>query len=189
MAFADAFKKFPFLETERFVLRQLEAEDAEIYHYQQMTAQAHSKAVWSFGGEMESIEKARKWIGFANNAWKKKSRLKWGICTKRDAALIGNCELFEFANQSKAETGYWLGAEHQGQGLMTEAMTEVVRLGFETMKLHRIQAVTSTSNLASLRMLEKAGFQQEGVLRQYSLRSAIWDDSVIAAILQSDRPK
>ena len=191
MAFSDAFKIFPILNTERLVLRQLTPEDAEVYHHQQMTAQAlsgASGAAWSFGGEMESVEKARSWIGFANNAWKKKSRLRWGICLKSDKALIGTCELFDFSNQSKAEIGYWLGAEHQCKGLMSEAITEVVKFGFESMNLHRIYAVTSVSNLPSLRMLEKAGFQQEGILRQHSLRNGVWDDSIIAAILRSDLP-
>ncbi|MBV9468437.1 MAG: GNAT family N-acetyltransferase [Abitibacteriaceae bacterium] len=35
--------------------------------------------------------------------------------------------MFDFANQSKAEIGYWLGPEYQGQGLMTEGVKEVVR--------------------------------------------------------------
>jgi len=185
VSFRDAFREFPILETERLVLRELQAEDAEAYHHQQATALAiPGRPPWGFGFEAKSAETARSSILFAGSAWRKKQRLKWGICLKREnGSLIGDCEMFDFANQSKAEIGYWLGAAYQRQGFMTEAVTAVVRYAFDVMGLHRIHAFTSTSNLSSVAMLEKVGFQQEGVLRQFTLRDGTWDDSAVLAIL------
>lgn len=193
MPFATAFKTFPVLETSRLILRELTAQDAEAYHREQRSAMdLPGRPHWAYGFETESVANAARSIGFAHNAWKKKARIKWGIGLKAEGnAIIGQVELMDFANQSKAEIGYWLGASHHNQGLMTEALAAVVQYAFETMDMHRIYAKTDTENAPSMAMLGKAGFVQEGVLRQETARDGAWCDTAIMAILKSDfsRPR
>ena len=187
MAFKDAFQQFPVLETERLILSRLDPEDAEIYHQQQKSAlELAGRPPWGYGFETGSADKARASFEYARKAWEKKTRIKWGLRLRREGSLIGQCELFDFAEQSKAEIGYWLGAAYQGQGLMTECLHTVVRYGFDTMGLHRIYARTAAENMPSLAMLKKAGFVQEGVLRQDSRRDGSWGDTALMAILKSD---
>ena len=188
MAFNDAFTIFPVLETNRLILNKLTEADAEAYHAQQTSALLiPGRPAWQYGFETVSVDNARRSFGFANAAWAKKNKIKWGIRLKaNDGALVGQCELFDISHQSKAEIGFWLGQNFQNQGLMTECVQAAVKYSFETMGLHRIFASTATDNTASIKMLRKAGFVQEGLLRQDAWRDESWTDSAIMSILKSD---
>ena len=67
----------------------------------------------------------------------------------------------------KAEIGYWLGKKYWGQGIMTEAVKLATKFGFEKLKLKRIYAYVFPWNKASMRVLEKAGYKLEGVLKKH----------------------
>ena len=78
-----------------------------------------------------------------------------------------------------AEIGYWLGEAYWGRGIMTEALRAVTAFAFEAHGLVRLYASVFEWNPASMRVLEKAGYVREGVLR----RSAIKDGKVIDQVL------
>jgi RimJ/RimL family protein N-acetyltransferase len=70
-----------------------------------------------------------------------------------------------------AELGYWLGAAHWGRGIVTAAVRAVVEHAFGAEPvLQRLFALPFAGNLASARVLEKAGFQREGTLRSSALK-------------------
>jgi [ribosomal protein S5]-alanine N-acetyltransferase len=71
-------------------------------------------------------------------------------------------------DEAKAEIGYWLTADARGKGIATNAIKLLTEFGFETIGFHRIEALVVESNVASLKVLEKAGYAQEGVLRDKS---------------------
>jgi RimJ/RimL family protein N-acetyltransferase len=64
-----------------------------------------------------------------------------------------------------AELGYWLAETYWGKGIMTLAVTAITEIAFTQFGLNRVYAEPYKSNPASVRVLEKAGFQLEGVLR------------------------
>jgi len=64
-----------------------------------------------------------------------------------------------------AEIGYWLAEPFWGKGIMTQAVKQLTDYGIRTLRLHRIYAEPYATNQASIRVLEKAGFQCEGTLR------------------------
>ncbi|MGF1594188.1 MAG: GNAT family N-acetyltransferase [Kiloniellaceae bacterium] len=66
------------------------------------------------------------------------------------------------------ELGYWLAPEHWGQGLATEAAQAMVVYGFEKLGAEALQSGHFADNLASGRVLEKAGFRANGIARQWS---------------------
>jgi ribosomal-protein-alanine N-acetyltransferase len=133
------------------------------------------------------VDNARRAFSFSHNAWAKKKQIKWAIRLKsEEKKLIGQRELFDFDSQAKAELGYWLGSDYQNRGIMTEAVQAVVFYSFNTMEMHRIYAYTSTKNTPSRALLRKAGFIEEGILRQNTNRDGVWDDTAIMAILKSD---
>jgi RimJ/RimL family protein N-acetyltransferase len=74
-----------------------------------------------------------------------------------------------------AEIGYWLGEPFWGRGIVTEALVAVTRYAMESCRLTRIYALPFASNIASCRVLEKAGYTLEARLR----RSAIKDGQVV----------
>lgn len=84
------------------------------------------------------------------------------------------------------QIGYWMGVNHAGKGYMHEAVTLVVRFGFETLRLHRIEAACIPDNQRSIRVLEKAGFRREGLLRSYLRINGAWQDHLLYALIAAD---
>jgi RimJ/RimL family protein N-acetyltransferase len=69
-----------------------------------------------------------------------------------------------------AEIGYWLGEAFWGRGITTEALTLVTDYAFRRMSLLRLFALPFADNVASVRVLEKAGYEREGLLRSASVK-------------------
>jgi ribosomal-protein-alanine N-acetyltransferase len=80
-----------------------------------------------------------------------------------------------------AEVGYWLSEAYWGQGLTTRAVSATVDWAFEHYKLNRIFAMAFSHNVASMRVLEKAGFECEGVLRRSAIKNEVVLDQVLYA--------
>lgn len=70
---------------------------------------------------------------------------------------------------------------------MLEALGLVSRFAFDTLRLHRIEAACIPDNKRSIRVLEKAGFQREGLLRSYLRINGIWQDHYLYALIADDQ--
>ncbi|MGC4119514.1 MAG: GNAT family N-acetyltransferase [Myxococcales bacterium] len=81
-----------------------------------------------------------------------------------------------------ASLGYSLDAAHEGQGLMTEALREIVRFAFEDLKLHRLQANHLPENVRSAALLARLGFVREGYAKQYLFIDGAWRDHVLNSL-------
>jgi ribosomal-protein-alanine N-acetyltransferase len=84
--------------------------------------------------------------------------------------------------------GYWVGAPFARQGLMSSAVRAVISYAFITLRLHRVEAACLPHNAASIRLLERAGFTREGYARAYLRINGVWQDHLLYALLESDRP-
>jgi [ribosomal protein S5]-alanine N-acetyltransferase len=82
---------------------------------------------------------------------------------------------------SMASLGYWMGQSHSGQGLMTEAVKLIIPFADSRLRLRRIEAACVPENRASIRLLEKAAFVQEGYARQYLAINGAWRDHLLFA--------
>jgi ribosomal-protein-alanine N-acetyltransferase len=78
-----------------------------------------------------------------------------------------------------ATTGYWIDRARNGRGLATGAVGELVRVAFEEVGLHRVEAGTLVDNVASQRVLEKNDFERIGIARRYLLIAGEWRDHVL----------
>jgi [ribosomal protein S5]-alanine N-acetyltransferase len=90
-----------------------------------------------------------------------------------------------------AELGYWVGAPYWGRGIATAAVTRICRYAFEELDMLRVFATPMTSNATSRRVLEKAGFQLEGIMRRCFVKDgAVCDAALYAriALSQMHRP-
>lgn len=186
MSFEQAFNQFPILETERLILRQLQADDAsELYAYYS-DPDVYQYLDWH---GPNSVEDAAKRVISNWNRWYAEQRIiRWGIVLKVTQRLIGTIFLCDFVGESRADVGYELAKAHWNQGIMTEALRGVLSFGFETMRLHRIQAIVNPENPASLTVLKKAGFEEEGLLRAYEYHYIRRDfnDVIMLALLRRD---
>ena len=85
-----------------------------------------------------------------------------------------------------ATLGYWMGAPHAGKGRMTRAVAAVVRFGFDSLRLHRIEAACIPDNAPSIALLERNGFQREGFARAYLKIDDAWRDHILLALLEGE---
>jgi ribosomal-protein-alanine N-acetyltransferase len=86
-------------------------------------------------------------------------------------------------NRRTAEIGYWLGADYWGRGIATEAVTLVTVWAFDAHGLLRIFAQPFAENLASRRVLEKAGYVLEGTMRRNAVKDGVVRDQCLYARL------
>ena len=97
-----------------------------------------------------------------------------------DQGLIGKISLTNvvWGGFCSAFLGYKLDADHTGRGYMSMAVEMLVRYAFEELRLHRIEANVMPRNAASLRVLEKNDFVNEGFSKYYLRINGIWEDHI-----------
>jgi ribosomal-protein-alanine N-acetyltransferase len=110
--------------------------------------------------------------------------MRWGIERLDTCELIGTVG-FNLWNQKhkRAEIGYELHPQHWGQGYASEAAAAVMAYGFNNLQLIRIGAVVFLENQASQHVLEKLGFQKEGVLKNYMYQNGKAHDTFVYSSL------
>ena len=116
------------------------------------------------------------------------------ISALRDAetgAVLGYLPLFDLNwVERRAEIGYWLMPSSRGRGVATEAVAAVVAWAFADLGLLRVQGVVDVANVASQRVLERAGFEREGVLRSFKfLGDGTRGDAVLFSRVHTAEPR
>lgn len=131
----------------------------------------------------------KKWIAIQPINWLLGKSAVFAICDLQSTQLMGaiGMEISE-ANQS-AELGYWLGEPFWNRGFCTEAAQAVVGFGFEILALHKIHSQHMLRNGASGRVLEKVGFQREGLLHEHIRKWGAFEDVVVYGILNREYRK
>jgi ribosomal-protein-alanine N-acetyltransferase len=115
------------------------------------------------------------------------SALQFVIVSKSANVTIGTCLLFRLEEASgRAELGYALAREYWGQGVMREALTELLRAAFGSMGLRRIEAEVNTRNAASARLLTRLGFTKEGLLRKRWVVKGHAEDVEVFGLLRGE---
>lgn len=112
--------------------------------------------------------------------------LRYWIATRHDRGrVIGTVNINQVSRGAfhSAMLGYSLDATLQGQGLMHEALTAAIAEAFSPrFNLHRIQAAYQPNNLRSGAVLERLGFEHEGLARDYLFINGAWRDHCITAL-------
>ena len=78
--------------------------------------------------------------------------------------------------------GYWIDEKQAGNGYVPEAVALVIRYGFDTLGLHRMEAAIVPRNDESRRVADKLGLRDEGTARQFLQIRGVWEDHVRYAI-------
>ena len=111
----------------------------------------------------------------------------WAVVLADTNEVIGKFTLMNHSVQNRrAEVGFILNRQFWGQGLMTEALTGVIEFAFNELGLHRLEADTDINNAGSLAVMEKLGFQREGLFRDRWHVHDQWQDSMMLGLLQPD---
>jgi ribosomal-protein-alanine N-acetyltransferase len=108
----------------------------------------------------------------------------WFFVEKKDGTKIGT--MFHFLTGNLLEIGYILVPSERGKGYCSEAVKIMVDYLFLSRELVRVQAITDVDNFASQRVLEKAGFKKEGILRKSGFIRGEWRDRCLFSILREE---
>jgi ribosomal-protein-serine acetyltransferase len=106
-----------------------------------------------------------------------------------DGAIAGvvGFHRIDWANRATS-IGYWLAADRQGRGLITEAVRALVDYAFGSRGLHRIEIAAAVDNARSRAVPERLGFREEGVRRDAERHGERYLDLVVYALLESEWP-
>jgi len=175
------FTPFPNLETERLQLRRVVNDDVN-----EIFALRSDKETMKYIPRplVKTKEDALEHIALIDSKIDNNEGINWAITLKNDPKLIGLIGHYRIKPEHyRAEIGYMLLPEYHGKGIITEAIKETVKYGFEIMKLHSIEAVIDPKNLASEKVLQKSGFVKEAHLKENECFEGRFLDTVIYSIL------
>lgn len=176
--------QFPILESDCVRLRGIEEKDIDRLYT--LFSNPQVMRYWSRGpmtNRQEAIDYANTIIeGFAT-----RNVLNWIIADLESDQMIGTCTLYEINPQhARAGLGYALMPEYWGKGLAHDAASLAISYGFLELGLHRIEADTEPNNLRSNKVLERFGFQREGLLRERFFHPDGLQDSLIFGLLKPE---
>ena len=176
------FTPFPNLKTERLVLRRIVKEDVnEIFSLRS------DKETMKYVPRplAKNLEEAMEHIVLIDSKIETNEGINWAITIKNEPKLIGIIGHYRIKPEHfRAEIGYMLLPEYHGKGIITEAIKEVVKYGFEVMKLHSIEAIIDPENFASERVLQKNGFVKEAHLKENEYFDGRFLDTVIYSLIK-----
>lgn len=129
---------------------------------------------------------ADEWLALVAKITNQQGRQVQFAVRTADESLIGGFGFdgFQIGKSHRAEIGYWLAKPFWGQGIMTAVVQRICQHAFEEFGLVKLTAHVFTFNPASARVLEKCGFEQEGVLRKHFLKDGQFIDARLFAVLR-----
>ena len=130
-----------------------------------------------------TVEDARSFINESKNNEEKNQYIRAIVVNQEAAGVIG-CFIKDDVHCKCCEIGYWLGEDFWGKGIMTEAVKRMSQEIFQSYDVVRIFAEIFSDNAGSIRVLEKAGFQLEGKLKNSIYKNGIVSDSFIYAFIR-----
>jgi RimJ/RimL family protein N-acetyltransferase len=171
------------LDTSDLFLRPLEMGDDKAMFA--MLSDEVSMKYWS-STPITDIEQARRVLREDLDSDAEGKSLCWAIIHRERGIMIGKCILFQFDLANKrAEIGFILNRDFWRQGLMHQALEAVIEFAFERLGLHRIEADVDVLNTGSLAILEKLGFEREGLFRDRWCVYGEWQDSVMLGLIKA----
>ena len=135
-------------------------------------------AYFTLGGQREQIAAAQRQAEAGE-------RYEFGVWQIDPGALVGRISIGGISRGAlqNAYLGYGIDIDHGGRGYATQAVTLAVQVAFRDLGLHRVQAAVVPENEASARVLEKAGFREEGLARRYLFLDGQWKDHRMFALV------
>ncbi len=181
-------RAFPDLKSKRLVLREFSLEDAQdvfdIFSRAEVT-QYHNLA------SMTSPKEAEKLITSRKSLFEHQMGVRWALALKEQPhKAIGSVGFFAMNREyHSAEIGYDLHPEFWHQGYMTEAVIAALNFGYSDQfffALNRVEAITYPEHNASIRLLRRLGFMEEGLRREFGFWKESFHDLRAFSLLRRD---
>tara|TARA_R110000851_G_scaffold249968_1_gene402425 strand:- start:160 stop:711 length:552 start_codon:yes stop_codon:yes gene_type:complete len=171
------FAPFPNLETERLSLRRADKNDASPILELRSNVETMKYIPRPL---LKSTEDALEHIAMIDAKIENSEGINWAITLKNDSKLIGIIGFYRIKPEHfRAEIGYMLLPAFSGNGIISEAINEVVNYGFNKMHLHSVEGIIDPNNLGSAKVLQKNGFVKEAHLKENEFYDGRFLDTVI----------
>jgi ribosomal-protein-alanine N-acetyltransferase len=174
---------FPTLETANLRLREIVPTDAEaifrVFADEEVTRYYDLEA-------FANLDQARSHIGRQATRYQRGELIRWGICQKANDVLIGSVGVAIYQHNAQGGLGYELARPYWRKGIMSEALAMVIRFSFRTLNLNRLQALVMPGNQASAGLLDRLGFTEEGLLRDYAFFKGRYQDLICYSLLRRE---
>jgi ribosomal-protein-alanine N-acetyltransferase len=152
------FTPFPFLNTERFILRPLDVSDANEIFLLRTDAIVNK---YLDRPKANSIEDAKQFISKIEQGLQQNQSILWTISFKNDRTLIGTVCFWNISQENNSvEIGYELMPQYHGKGVMAEVLPTVIAYAFNQMEASSIEGVFHPDNTRSLILLERNNFKK-----------------------------
>jgi len=154
----------PSLPASRIVLRAFNDDDLPAIY--DIYSDAEAMAYFSVT-PIHSMDDAADILAYARRSFESRQVFAWGVADRATGALVGSCALLrpDWAN-GRAEVGFVLRRSDWGKGLAAEAVGRMLEYVFEELNLRRLEADVDPRNHRCRKLLERCGFQEEGLLRE-----------------------
>jgi ribosomal-protein-serine acetyltransferase len=133
---------------------------------------------------IRTLDDARQYLASVGQEMKKGSALNYFIF--QGGRLSGGCGFSLQMKYTRAEMGFWLEKESQGQGIMSRCLTTMIRYGFEELGLHRLELRIAPENTRSLTLARKMHFLTEGRMRDALRIGGSYQDMIVHALLKRE---
>ena len=174
----------PLLRTDRLLLRPFAASDTDAIYALQSNARV--LRYWDSPPWTER-SRAEAFIASSRKMEEDGSGARFAIESLADATFIGWCSMFRWNPTYRSlGIGYCFDEPAWGQGYATEAVRAMLQWAYGALDLNRVEAELDTRNAASRRVLEKLGFELEGLRREDCIVSGEVSDSWIFGLLKRD---
>jgi ribosomal-protein-alanine N-acetyltransferase len=176
------FTPFTEITTSRLLLRHISLNDAAAF----FLLRSDEKVMMYIDKEpLKNITEAEILIQRIEDDLQKNDAITWGICLPNNPGqLLGTIGFWRILKDHyRAEVGYMLHPDLWNKGFMHEALKQVINFGFETIKLHSIEAHINPGNAASAALLLKSGFTQDAYFKEdYFFRGKFLDSAIFSLI-------
>jgi [ribosomal protein S5]-alanine N-acetyltransferase len=177
------FSPFPELQSKRLIYRQLTVADKDaiiLLRGNPKTMQYIPRPLITNDQEVNTFVK------MMDEAIENKKGINWAVCVKDcPSIMIGIIGHYRIqAENHRAEIGYMFRDTYQEMGFATEAIAEITKYGFQTMKLNSIEAVLSPENKASEKVLIKNGYIKEGHFLEKEFYMGEFRDLMVYSLLR-----
>lgn len=160
----EIFSSIPTLHTERLTLRALRELDAEDMFEYASSPEVTRYLLWR---EHKSPAFTKEYLSYIESRYALGDFYDWAITLTDSGKMIGTCGFTRIDTiNNAAEIGYVLNPAYHHLGIATEAAGAVMKFGFETLSLHRIEAKFMDGNDASRAVMERLGMTAEGFERE-----------------------
>lgn len=176
---------FPELFCEQVRLRELTTADASSYYHYMSDAEV--KRYIPDEDVPDTEQDAYYELVYWSGLFERQQSIYWGVEDKETQQLIGTAGFHQWNKEhQRAEISYDLAKPYWGQGIMTEIVSALIDFARSDMHIHRIAASAAKNNIGSIRVLEKAGFAHEGVMRDYKKVHGTFCDFVLCSYIVAE---